>query len=189
MRTLVLWVSMACCVWLTACGQVPLSYSPTVGNLEALRAANIAPVSVGVFSVAPDAAPAIDKSVPARGMSVTSPNNNSFASFIKDALAQELRAAGRYDPQSGVVISGLLTKNELDASMGTGKAALAANFVVTRDGTRVYNKVLEEKADWPSAFIGADAIPTAISQYTSLYKKLLGKLFGDNDFKLATQAK
>jgi hypothetical protein len=182
-------VTLAYCLGLTACGQVPLSYQPTMANLEALKASNIAPLNVGQFALAPGKDSAIDQSVRARATTVSSPNNNSFALFLKDALTQELRAVGKLDPNSTIVVSGLLTKNELNVDMGTGKASLAASFAVTRDGKNVYNKELEEKAEWPSAFIGADAIPTAITQYTSLYKKLLGKLFGDNDFKLASQPK
>jgi hypothetical protein len=189
MRIIFLMSALAYCLGLTACGQMPLSYQPTMANLETLKTSNIAPVNVGQFTLAPGKPAAMDQSVSARGTTVTSPNGNSFALFLKDALTQELRAVGKLDPTAAIVITGQLTKSELDASMGTGKAALAASFTVTRDGNRVYNKELDEKAEWPSAFIGADAIPTAINQYTSLYKKLLGKLFGDNDFKLATQAK
>ncbi|MFZ2306941.1 MAG: hypothetical protein WAW73_02500 [Rhodoferax sp.] len=188
-RTVLLLIATVTCLGLTACGQVPLSYQPTMANLETLKAAKNAPMNVGQFALAPGKAATMDQSVTARATTVTSPNNSSFALFLKDALTQELRAVGKFDPNSSIVVSGLLTKSELEAPVGTGKAALAASFTVTRDGNRVYSKELEEKAEWPSAFIGADAIPTAINQYTSLYKKLLGKLFGDNDFTLATQPK
>ena len=174
---------------LSGCAQVPLTYQPTMQNLETIKAANVAPTSLGVFAVAPDKAPAIDQSVSARSATVVSPINGSFAQYLKDALMQELRAAGKYDPASPVVISGLLTRNMLDAPMTTGSGALAARFTVTRSGTRVYEKELEEKAEWPSSFIGAEAIPRAINEYASLYKKLIGRLFGDAEFKAAVQAK
>lgn len=188
-RTIILLGTAIGALTLSACSQVPLSYQPTLANLETIKSSNIAPMNVGQFALAPGKAPTMDQGVQARAANITSPINNSFAAFLKDALTQELRAGGKFDPNSGIVVTGLLTKNELDASMGTGKAALAANFAVTREGTSVYNKVLEEKAEWPSGFMGAEAIPLAINQYTSLYKKLLGKLFGDSDFKQATKAK
>lgn len=174
---------------LSGCSQVPLSYQPTLANVETIKTSNVAPMNVGQFALAPGKAPSMDQGVQARAANITSPINNSFAAFLKDALTQELRAGGKLDPNSGILVSGLLTKNELDASMGTGKAVLAANFAVTRDGASVYNKELEEVAEWPSGFVGAEAIPLAINNYTSLYKRLLAKLFGDTDFKQATKAK
>ena len=188
-RTLISLAMAVGALTLSACSQVPLSYQPTLANVETIKSSNVAPMNVGPFALAPGRAPTMDQGVQARAANVTSSVNNSFAAFLKDALTQELRAAGKFDPNSGIVVTGLLTKNELDASMGTGKAVLAANFAVTREGASVYNKELEEKAEWPSGFVGAEAIPLAINNYTSLYKKLLAKLFGDSDFKAATKAK
>ncbi|MBT9506227.1 hypothetical protein [Rhodoferax sp.] len=188
-RTVLLLAMLVGSLALTACGQMALSYQPTMKNLEALRTSSMAPVNVGKFSIAPDKPVSMDQSVTARATTVVSPHNNSFALFLKDALIQELQASNKYDANSTIVVNGLLTKSALDASVGTGRGTLAASFSVTRDGKPVYNKELEEKAEWPSAFIGADAIPTAINEYTSLYKKLLGKLFGDSDFRQATQVK
>jgi hypothetical protein len=177
------------CGLLGACGQVPLNYRPTASNVETLRTANMAAVQVGAFALAPGKPASLDQSVLPRGTIVVSPINNSFALFLKDALTQELRAAGKLDPNAPIVISGLLTHTALDAPMGTGKGALAASFSVVRDGRRVFNKELEERAEWPSSFVGADAVPTAVNQFTDLYKKLIGQLLNDRDFKQATQHK
>jgi len=188
MRNFAPLITVTFCLALTACSQVPLSYQPTMRNLETLKAAHIAPATVGDFSLAPKQQSSIDQSVSARAATVVPPNH-SFALFLKEAMIQELQAAGKYDPNSMISINGLLTKNSLEAPIGTGKGTLAANFTVVREGNRVYDKELEEKAEWPSAFVGAEAIPTAINEYTSLYKKLLGRLFADDDFKRATQTK
>jgi hypothetical protein len=188
-RTAVVLTATVCGLGLTACTQVPLSYQPTMESLEAIKAANVAPLNVGQFTLAPGKDSAIDRSVSARAATITSPENQSFALFLKAALTKELTGAGKLDPNSKIVVNGQLTKNELQVPIGTGKGVLAATFAVTRDGNAVYNKELEAVSEWPSAFIGAEAIPTAINQYTSLYKKLLNKLFSDNDFKQAAQAK
>lgn len=188
-RTLVISSALVLLFALSACVQRPLSYTPNLANLEALKASGIAPVKTGRFELAPGKDSKIDRDISARALTVISPNNNSFASFLGSALTQDLRAAGKFDPDSKIVVSGMLTRNLLEAPIGTGRGVLAATFAVTRDGTRVYEKELEEKAEWPSAFIGADAIPTAFNEYTSLYRKLLGKLFGDSDFKKAAQGR
>jgi hypothetical protein len=73
--------------------------------------------------------------------------------------------------------------------MGTGKGALCAKFSEAGDGNPVYEKELNERAEWPSAFIRVDIVPTAINEYTSSYKKLLTRLFGDGDFKKAVLTK
>ncbi len=179
---------MAVCMGLVACGQVPLSYQPTIANLEALKKSDIPAAQVGAFALAPGKEKGLDQSVTARATRVTPPGT-SFAEYLKEALLQELRAAGKFNPASNTVISGFLTKNALDAQVGTGSATLAATFMVTRDGQTLYDRTLEETARWPSAFVGADAIPTAISEYASMYKKLLGKLFNDPDFIAAMQRK
>lgn len=189
MRIYSLFSAALASIALVGCVQVPLSYQPTLQNVEALKGSNMAPVKVGAFGLAPGKPAEIDKSVTARSATVVSPIGDSFALFMKDALSKELTAAGKLDANSQIVISGLLTDSQLDASIGTGKGALGAKFSVNRNGQVVYDKELKETAEWPSSFVGADAIPTAINEYTALFKKLLGKLFGDEDFKKATAAK
>lgn len=189
MRSILLLAFLAFCSVLAGCGSVPLSYQPTLQNLEVLRVPDMGAANVGKFALAPGKSSSMDRSVAARATAVVSPHDNSFAMYLKEALKQELIAAGKYDTNATVVINGLLTENSLDASMGTGKGVLGARFSVAREGNLVYQKDLVEKAEWPSAFVGADAIPTAISEYASLYKKLLNRLFRDQDFKKATQAK
>jgi len=188
MRKIFLGFAVTAAVMLTGCVQVPLSYQPTLQNLEALRTSGMAPANVGTFTLAPGQPEAMDQSVSARAATIVPPQK-SFALFLKDALKQELQAAGKFDPNSTIVISGALTKNTLEAPIGTGKGTLAAKFSVDRDNKRVYEKELEEDAEWPSAFIGAEAIPVAITQYATLYKNLLGRLFSDEDFQKVTKAR
>lgn len=170
---------------LVGCVQFPLTYQPTMQNVEAAKASNMAPVSVGTFALAPGKPAGMDKEISARGSTMV-PASGSIAQFMKEGLTKELTAAGKFDPNAPIVISGLLTDSQLDASIGTGTGALAARFSVKRDGRVVYDKELKESANWPSSFVGADAIPTAFNQYSAFFKKLFGQLFGDEDFKKAT---
>lgn len=173
---------------LSGCMQMPLTYQPSIENLETLKASKMAPANVGTFALAAGKSASMDQIVSARGSTVVPPNN-SFALFLKDAVKQELVSAGKFDPASTVVIHGQLTKSALEAPIGTGKGTLAARFTVNRNNQLAYEKELEEYAEWPSVFLGADAIPTAMMQYASLYKKLLARLFGDADFQNAVKAK
>lgn len=173
---------------LTGCMQMPLTYQPSIENLETLKASKMVPANVGTFALAAGKPASLDQTVSARGSTVVPPNN-SFSLFLKDAVKQELVSAGKFDPASTIVINGQLTKSALEAPIGTGKGTLAARFTVSRDSQVAYDKELEEYAEWPSVFLGAEAIPTALMQYASLYKKLLARLFNDADFQSAVKAK
>lgn len=185
MRSLVLSFMLA--ALLCGCGSVPLNYQPAMTNLEALRADDIAKAAVGDFSLAPGKPAEVDQSVTARSVSVVPPAGKSFSWALGDALKKELEAAGKFDEHAATVISGQLTRSELAVPIGTGRGELGAKFQITRRGTTVFEKEYIEKAEWPSVYLGAEAIPTAITQYMSLYKQLLHQLFIDKEFRLAMQ--
>lgn len=175
---------------LTGCVSVKMPEpSPSMGNLEKLRAANIVPAKAGSFALAPGKDPAMDRSVSGlRGSSVQAASG-SFAEQLKSELVTELKAAGLYDESSDTVIQGQLTDSKVDAAIGTGTARLAAKFTVDRAEKRVYEKELSVDSSWESSFVGAIAIPEAINQYSALYKALIGKLFDDAEFKTALSKK
>ena len=138
---------------LTGWAETPsLSYHPTLQNVEILRSSNIAPVNVGTFALDPAlSSSSRDELIIARTATILSPDNNSYAALLKDAITKELRAAGKYDEKSPIVINGLLTKNSLDAQIGAGKGVLAAKFSLIRDGNSIYQKELEETSMWESS--------------------------------------
>jgi hypothetical protein len=180
-------ISLACMLF-TGCASVVMSV-PTadVGTIEKIRAAGIAPTSVGMFILAPDKDPAMDKAVGGlRGSTITA-SSGSYAKQLGDQITADLRSSGLLSENSKTVISGQLTDSKLDAAMGTGTGRLAALFFVDRDGRRVFQKELAIDAQWPSSFVGAVAIPAAINEYTSLYKKLSQKLFDDAEFRAAVK--
>jgi hypothetical protein len=168
----------------TGCASVTMS-APTadIGTIEKIRAAGIAPTAVGKFVLAPDKDPAMDKAVGGlRGSTITA-STGSYAKQLGEQIAADLRSSGLLSENSKTVISGQLTDSKLDAAMGTGTGRLAAMFFVDKDGRRVFQKELAIDAQWPSSFVGAVAIPDAINEYTSLYKKLSQKLFDDTEFR------
>lgn len=177
------------CALLAGCVQVPVTYQPALENLELLRRVDFPPLNVGAFSLAPGKDPAMDKSVTARAASVVPEGGGALSQFLKDAITAELRTAGKYDSASTLEIRGLLTDSQLHAPIDTGMGSLGAKFTLNRGTRVVYEKELSVQSAWESFFLGASAIPAAINEYTSLYKKLIGKLFGDSDFKAAAEGK
>ena len=163
------------------------THTPTAstGNVEALRAASLSPLRVGTFALATGKPATMDNTLSGlRGVALTPPNG-SFSQYLRDTLASELKAAGLLDDGAPAVIEGRLTDSMVDAAIGTGKGRLAARFTVTRAGTAVFDKEMAVQESWPSSFIGAEAVPAAINQYTALYRKLVAALIADPEFRQA----
>jgi hypothetical protein len=176
------WVA-ACALLLltTGCAQIQLGApAASIENIQKAKA--IAPVALGDFGLASGKPASLDTGIGVRGSTISSPVQHSFAQYLKQTLATELGAAGRLVPTANVVIQGWLTDSQLDASMSQGSGSVAAQFVVARDGAKVFDKELRSSATWPSSFIGAEAIPAAINEYSGLYRKLVTKLLEDADF-------
>ena len=173
---------------LGACAMEPLpAPSATLDNIQAVRAANIAPLKIGDFVPGPGRPTEMDKEFAVRGGIQPAPEG-SFAKYLGDTLAAQLKSAGKLDPNSALVVSGVVTDTHVDSAMPTGSAALAAKFTLIRDGKTVFEKTLRVSDSWNSDFVGAVAIPDAINHYTGLYSNLAGALFSDPDFRAAANA-
>jgi hypothetical protein len=177
-----------CLVALTAagCSQTMGPSTPSTATVLALRSADFPAMRVGSFAPAPGMSPRMDKAVTSRSVTLGSPTG-SLSGYLGSVVEADLRAAGKLDPQSPLVLSGLLTESDLDTGMGTGDGTLGAKFTLTKSGTTVYEKTLQAKAEWESSFIGAVAIPAAINGYTALYGKLVDQLVADPDLKAAAR--
>jgi hypothetical protein len=183
-------VLLAGTLTLVGCASGPIGpHQPSMETIQSLRQPGIGMVSVGEFVPAATLKAGRDQSVSVRGSSLKSPSANSFSAYLKEALIQELRSAGKYDPAAGTIISGQLTQNELNAAgVSKADATVAAQIAVARSGANVYDKQITATHEWDSSFIGAVAIPEAINQYTQMYTRLLDMLFADEAFRKAIAA-
>jgi hypothetical protein len=155
----------------------------TLDNIQALRAADVAPMKVGGFTPGPGAPTEMDQSITVRAGVQPAPEG-SFAKYLGDTIAVELTNAGKLDPNSNLIVSGVVTDTHVDSGLpaGTAHAALAAKFTLVRSGRVVFDKTLDVASSWDSEFVGAVAIPDAINHYTDLFQKLAHKLFADPEF-------
>jgi len=169
---------------LTGCANLTMSPpQATVENSTKLRTANMAPVAVAAFKS--DAAqPDMDQGTTIRGNPLKA-NNGSFSQYLADTLKVELQSAGLLDPASPTTISGTLTHSEVNGDIGTGSAALAARFIVTRGDVVKFDRELKATDSWESSFVGATAIPLAAGHYEGLYRKLVSQLLDDEAFRAA----
>lgn len=177
---------LAVCAALTACASVTLpAPSASTENVQKLRAAPLAAAKAGSFKLAAGLPADKDRSQGGLRSNSVSAEGGSFAGYLRSTLVAELQAAGLLNESSPIVIEGELTESELDAAVGTGTGSLAAKFVVTRAGKKVYEKTLRVTDKWESSFVGATAIPMAINKYSGFYKGLVGKLIDDAEFRAA----
>ncbi|XZG70732.1 hypothetical protein ACTSKR_02405 [Chitinibacteraceae bacterium HSL-7] len=172
--------ALACVVLLSACAQFKMTPpQASIENVQKAKAAVTAPLAVGTFT----AQPAVDGSVSIRGNPLVSPQNDSMAAYLGETLRVDLQSAGRLDAAALRVISGELLKSELNAHVGTGTASLQARFKVMQGESPLFDKVLGVSSQWDSPFMGIEAIPLAAGQYEALYRKLVGTLFDDAEFR------
>lgn len=186
LHTLFLLAAAGVAILLTGCSSGPMGApQPAFENTVRLRVAPMQAAALGTFALDSSKPASLDESVSLRGSTLYSPVQKSFAQYLKETLHTELAAAGLFEPASSAVISGTLVESEVDAAIGTGTARLSARFVVSRNGTTTFDKIVSADASWESTFIGAVAIPLAASKYQEMYGKLAGQLFSDPAFRKA----
>lgn len=177
--------AVAALALLSACSTPAPRYQPSIDNVEALKR-SASPVTVGVFAVKPGMANA--NAVSLRAASMVSPVGADYAAYLADAIRQELELAGKLSPNSTIEVSGVLTRNEINAGgMSTNDGVLEALFTVKKGGVVRYNKSKRADAKWESSFVGAVAIPKAQQQYPLLVQSLLNQLVGDAEFQAAVK--
>ncbi|HSW15552.1 MAG TPA: hypothetical protein VLI06_22070 [Solimonas sp.] len=155
-------------------------YSPSLPNVQKLRDAGEYKARVGLFTADQ---PAADAPLSLRGAKMHSPYQDSYASYVAEALKQDLSLAGRLAPDAEIEVSGLLNKNELDASgFSRGFGGMEARFVLRKGGKIQYESVKSATTEWESSFAGAIAVPRAQLEYANLVQQLLAQLYADPAF-------
>lgn len=167
------------------CAQSLGAHQVSLDAVQALRDNGIPAMHLGTFAVAPGRSASMDKGVIIRSVNLTSPDSGSFAAYLGKALETDLRAAGKYDESSVLVVQGLLTDSNVDAGIVTGDAVLGARFSLLRGGNPIFEKEMTVQSKWDSSFVGAVAIPAAVNQYSALYDKLVLQFLTDDDFRRA----
>lgn len=164
--------------------QMP-AYTAAPDNVIALREAKLQSIDVRAFTL--DPANAHPRSVSIRATSLA-PADGDFAAYLTQAARADLAAAGRLGSGATRVLSGTLVRNVVDASgFSEGTAEHVARFSLEVDGRRVYDKEHRVQARWDSNFIGAIAIPAAITNFTAGFQALLRRLYTDPEFQQAAR--
>lgn len=138
------------------------------------------PAAVEGFSAAGEAA-ANDRGISVRLGTFRPPGNGSWADYLETTLRQQLEGSGRYQATSPIRIGGIITENR----SREGRSSLAVRFTVSRGGRLVYDRLQRAESSWNSSFVGFLAYERALGNYTSMYPKVVSKLFDDPDFRTA----
>jgi hypothetical protein len=158
---------------------------PRLETIQAVRSGNVPVMAAGEFTQASDKV--VGNTITVRAGVMKPPSGGSFPAYLRDTLINELRAGGKFAPDSKIVITGRLTQSEVSSSQPTGHAKLAAIFIVTKAGKTIYQKELSASSEWESGFMGAIAIPKAMDGYIALYSTLVAKLVADPEFLAAVK--
>jgi len=168
------------CMFMVGCTTTAPKYQASFENIQKLKKASSTQVNVGMFT--PESATVENLTI--RGGAFVSPYNGSYVSYLREALRQELYDADRFSDKSNTVVSGVLIKNEIDASgINIGTAAVTARFVVKNGDKARYDKVKSATHKWESSFAGPIAVPRAQQNYMLVFQKLLSDLYDDHDFQ------
>jgi hypothetical protein len=158
---------------------------PDFATLLTLRHGLGKAVATGNFGLA---SPSVGAAINIRGSTMHPPKGQSFADVLEQAIAAQLRAAGRFDATAPIRITGLLTGSRAGEDLAHGHATLVADIVVMRGGTRLFARRYDVVTSWDSSFLGAIAIPEAFRQYNALYDQLSRKILSDPDLIAAVNA-
>jgi hypothetical protein len=165
----------------SGCSTVAPSYNGSRQNIEVIN-------SIGDFKIAVDRftdsdSPDNKKQLSMRGSTATSPYGATYSSYIESAIRQDLSIASKYSDSSRNRISGVLLKNDVDASgFNTGTGICEVEFSLVNNALVVYKKRIIQNHQWESSFVGAVAIPKATNEYPVMVERLLNQLFSDNEF-------
>lgn len=168
----------------SGCSMMAPQYSASIENVQKLKDGGNIAAKVGKFDSNADQANANPISL--RGASLMSPYENSYAVYLVEAIKQELALAGKMNPNVDIEISGVLLKNDIDASgFSTATGDIEAKFIVKKGERVLYSQIKTIHHEWESSFAGAVAVPRAQQEYPRLVQRLLAALYADQDFILA----
>ncbi len=112
--------------------------------------------------------------------SITPPNGESFAAYIKGAFKNEFVVSDIYDEGAGIELSGRLINAEVD-SVGTGTWSLEMEFSVS--GKSPFT--IKVSYPYRSAYIAYQACRNAMNALPAAVQELIHKVVQNPSFQKA----
>lgn len=165
-----------CVFALTGCApHITQVYSPSSKNIMTLRDLSTTTknkLSVGKFE-------GDDSKINCRGAKIAPPNNMTFASYLKNALTEELMLANLYDENSSLQISGNLKELEVECAVGTGKWNIEMELI-PKSGKPF---VIKKSYDFEGAYMGRVVISNAQQSFVPATQEAINALLKSPEFK------
>ena len=171
-------LAAAAALSLSACSTyMPQRYSINADTDVALKTINAGNINVGSFQGPPD----FDNSCRAAGP-IAPPDNMSFEGYIQNALADELKVAGKFDGKSPTVtLNGIVEQLSFSSSRGiTGGTWDIGLKVISSNGQSTY---VSEHYEFKSGFIADTACKQTAEAFLPAVQDLIGKLVKAPEFK------
>ena len=166
-------------VFITGCSFKGHEYKGDLNIVNDLNDRNLAQVDVVKVS---NSGIKNANSLALRAVSMTSPYGDSFSDYISTSLKNQLSLNDLYDSKSNIRIDTKLLKNEVDIwGFSTASYDLSAQFLIRKDKTLLYDKVIQVRHEFPSHFVGQIAIENGMANYPIAVKKLISKFLSDED--------
>jgi hypothetical protein len=172
----------------TACGtlQAP-SYSADFATVDSMKRQGLAKTSIG--KALPDDVKAKVNSISLRG-STMAPVDTTFAGYVSNALASDLKDAGLLDATASRRIEVVLLNNIIDVSgFSQGVGQIEIELLISERTETLLRKKYATKTTFESGFAGATAIPKGQIEYPNLVRALWSSVYQDADFIKAMKPK
>ena len=154
-------------------------YKADFNSINELKDANLKSMTIQKDTLNHDK----NEKISLRAMNMTSPYGGSFSKYLEISLEEQLKQSSLYDNNSIIKISATLLKNDININgFSIGEANLSAQFIVTINNTKEYQKIHKIYYEWDSSFIGQIAIENALNNYPIAMQKLINKFMQDKEF-------
>ena len=152
-------------------------YAIEPDNTMALRNLNAGDIGVAAFT-GPD-----EFSSSCRGGGpISPPDGITFAEYIREALADELKVAGLYNKQSPkVTLSGKI--DTLDFSTNKGVTGGEWNISITLTSSNGKSMVSSEHYEFKAGFVGETACKQTAEAFMYAVQNLMAKVITSDEFK------
>jgi hypothetical protein len=147
-------------------------YGISVDNVMALKVLGPAQVNVGEFAEPKQFGAGCRAAGP-----ITAADQLSFASYIRKALADELKLAGLYDDNSKTSLTGTVDNLAFSSSVGSWDIALT---VTSSNGKAVSVK---EHYEFPSAFAAVTACKRVSDAFSPAVQNVIQKVVSSPEFR------
>lgn len=149
-------------------------YGVSVKNVESIKSSNIKPVAVAKFQSAKPGLTSI--TCRAAGPVTVAP---SFEAYIEQALIDELKLAGAYNPSSSIVLSGKLEEVDFSSGITDGKWI----FTLVVSNSRNESFTTKSTFGFSGSFVADRACQEVAQAFGPAVQKLIDDVVRDPKFK------